>query len=95
MFARVTTAQCPPDKLEEIAHRILTPSLEAVKRSPGFKDALSFVDTATGKIVMNTVWETEAAMQASDALRKEVLGQAASLGLVVVSTEVYNTVTRS
>ena len=94
MFARVTTAQCPPDKLEEI-DRILTPSLEAVKRSPGFKEALSFVDTATGKIVMNTVWETEAAMQASDALRKETLGQVASLGLVVVSTEIYNSVTRS
>lgn len=88
MIARLTHVQFASDKLEEVT-RSLEPALATVKASPGFRSALLLADRATGKATMVTVWESEAAMQASNPLRQETLAQVAPLLVGAVSTETY------
>jgi quinol monooxygenase YgiN len=94
MLARLTSIQLTPDKLEEVTSSI-APALAAVKASPGFQSALLLADRATGKATMVTVWESEAAMQASNPLRKEQIAKFAPLIVGAVSTEVYEVVARA
>jgi quinol monooxygenase YgiN len=88
MLARRTSVKVAPDTLEELTH-LLEPGLADVKASPGFQSALFLADRATGKATMVTVWETEAARQASLSLRQEALAQVAPLLVGAVSTETY------
>jgi quinol monooxygenase YgiN len=88
MIARVTSVPFSPDKLEEVT-RSLDALIAPVQQSPGFKGLLLLADRPTGKVVMITQWETEAAMQASNSLRQEQLAQVAPLLVGAVSTETY------
>jgi len=93
MIARITSVQFSPDKLEEVSQSI-EGGIDAVQQSPGFQGLLMLADRSTGKVVMMTQWEGEAAMQASNSLRQEQLAKLAYLVVGPATTEVYEVVTR-
>jgi len=60
MYARVTTLQYQPDKLEEGVQRARETILPAVQQQHGFNSFVALQDPATGKAMLITLFETEA-----------------------------------
>jgi quinol monooxygenase YgiN len=73
MHARVNTAQIQPDQIDEAvaALRALVP--RARQQAPGLKSALVAGDRRTGKTVIVSVWESEAAWEAGEPLYQEAM----------------------
>ena len=64
MYARVTTFQLQPDKIDE-NNRIAAESIvPAIKQQAGFKGFFGLADRSTGKAILITLFETEADMKA-------------------------------
>lgn len=64
MYARVTTFQIQPDKVDE-TNRIANESImPAIKQQAGFKSFFGLQDRTTGKAILITLFETEADMKA-------------------------------
>ena len=60
MFARVTTTQFSPYRMDEAIHLVRERVLPAVQQETGFKGYLMLVDRSTGKGITITLWEEEA-----------------------------------
>lgn len=64
MHARVSTYEFPPDRADEVIRGFDEDrSLEAI---PGIVEAYMLIDRAAGRAMSVTLWETEAALQASE-----------------------------
>ncbi len=64
MYARVTTFQVQPEKMDEgnqIARESVVP---AIRQQAGFKGFYGLEDRTTGKSILITLFETEADMKA-------------------------------
>ena len=59
MFARVTTTQYSPYRLDEAIHIAREHTLPAAQQQTGFKGYLMLVDRSTGKGITITLWEEE------------------------------------
>jgi len=59
MYARVTTYQIQPAKVEEVKQIGRESVYPAIQQQRGFQSFLSLVDHATGKALLITVFETE------------------------------------
>lgn len=59
MYARVTTTQFSPYRLEEAIHTVREHALPAAQQQTGFKGFLMLVDRSTGKGITITLWEGE------------------------------------
>jgi hypothetical protein len=59
MFARVTTTQFSPYRLDEAIHVLRERALPAAQQQSGFKGYLMLVDRSTGKGITITLWEEE------------------------------------
>jgi heme-degrading monooxygenase HmoA len=70
MYVRVTTLQWQIGKKVETmdeATRIVEESIvPAARQQPGFKGFLTLRDRRGGKLLLLTIWETEAALRASE-----------------------------
>ena len=75
MFARVTTFQEAPDRIEDSIRIFREQAAPAVQGQPGFQGAYVLVDRQTGKGLTLCVWESEAAMTSSDAAVRQVREQ--------------------
>lgn len=60
MYARVTTTQFSPYRLDEAIHIVREHTLPAAQQQTGFKGYLMLVDRSTGKGITITLWEEEA-----------------------------------
>jgi heme-degrading monooxygenase HmoA len=82
MFARVTTLQGSPDKVDEGIRHVREETLPAAKGLRGFKGMYMLLDRKTGNSLGITLWETEAELQASteaaNRLRAQVTQTAAA-----------------
>jgi hypothetical protein len=65
MYARVTTIQISPYRVEEAVGVLREQVVPVIQRQNGFKGYLMFVDRSTGKSVNITLWEDEADRQVS------------------------------
>ncbi|HLW03616.1 MAG TPA: hypothetical protein VKT82_33525 [Ktedonobacterales bacterium] len=65
MYARVTSGQLHPDKIDEASRMYEESIVPALKQAKGFKALLALTNRATGKGLVIAMWETEAEMQAS------------------------------
>lgn len=65
MFARVMHIQSKPGKLDEITDLYQTSVLPALKQQDGFISTLLLTDSANGKGVSITIWQTEEALKSS------------------------------
>ncbi len=59
MYARVTTTQYSPYRLEEGINIAREHTLPAAQQQSGFKGYLMLVDRSTGKGITITLWEEE------------------------------------
>ena len=59
MYARVTTIQISPYRLEEAIGILRDQVAPAMQQQNGFKGYLMFVDRGTGKSINITLWEEE------------------------------------
>jgi hypothetical protein len=59
MFARVTTTQFSPYRLDESIHMAREQIVPAAQQQTGFKGYLMLVDRSTGKGITITLWEGE------------------------------------
>ena len=59
MYARVTTTQFSPYRLEEAIGVIRDHTVPAAQKQDGFKGYLLLVDRSTGKGITITLWEEE------------------------------------
>ena len=65
MFARVTTIQISPYRVEEAVGVLREQVVPAIQQQNGFKGYLMFVDRSTGKSINITLWEDEGDRQVS------------------------------
>ena len=66
MYARVTTFQIEPAKLDEALEVTRGSILPAMKQQQGFKGVLTLVDRQTGKATSITLWDPEADLKAGE-----------------------------
>jgi hypothetical protein len=93
MFARVTTTQGAPDSIDEVGRVIKDFVIPGVEGIAGFKGGLWLADPAGGKGIAITLFETEAALQASEAAADKLRGKAVSqIQATVVSVERFEVV---
>lgn len=59
MYARVTTTQFSPYRVDEAIHITREYAVPAARQQEGFKGFLMFVDRSTGKGITITLWEEE------------------------------------
>jgi len=90
MFARVSTFQGSPDRLDESTRSALDEVLPAARQVDGFVGLLSLIDRATGRAIAITLWRDAQAMQASEAWADRVRAEGAvAVGESIVSVERY------
>ncbi len=66
MYARVTTVQIQPGKMEEAIRIYRDSVVPAAKQQHGFNGVFLLTDPNTGKGLSITWWETEADMKAGE-----------------------------
>ena len=67
MYARVVSGQYQSAKMDEGVEMFRNSLAPAARQQQGFKGILGLVDRASGKGISITLWETEAALKASEA----------------------------
>jgi heme-degrading monooxygenase HmoA len=76
MFARVTSAQLSPGQIETFISMIRDQVIPRAQNLPGFKGGYWLVDRSTGKGIGVTLFESEEALDATEAqanrIREEV-----------------------
>jgi heme-degrading monooxygenase HmoA len=93
MFARVSTLQGPPDRLDEGIKALQEQVLPAAKEMRGYKGILGLADRASGKMVGITLWENEDALRESeDAASKLRTDRSNAGGAEIVSVERFEVV---
>ena len=66
MFARITTFEGPPERVEELRYAVVDRTLPAVERLEGFAGALVLANRQSGNLQVIILWESEHAMSASE-----------------------------
>ncbi len=77
MFARVTSAESSPGDVDAWIEYIRENVLVQARQIPGWQGVIDLVNRSTGKNVTITLWESEAAMQASGTAAEPLRSQAA------------------
>jgi quinol monooxygenase YgiN len=67
MYARVTTVQLAPDKVDEAIRIYQESVIPAAQQQQGYRSTLLVTDRASGKGMAITVWESLDALNASEA----------------------------
>jgi heme-degrading monooxygenase HmoA len=90
MWARVSTFQGEPGRVDESIQITMERALPAAREIPGFKGILGLADRSTGKSLTVTLWESEEAMRESEAAADRIREDAAQAGgEQIVSVERY------
>ena len=72
MFARLTTIQGKPEKIEDAIRVIENDVIPASKVLPGFKSGYWFADRKSGKMYSLTVFETEKHLEETEAAANQL-----------------------
>ena len=59
MFARVTTLQTSPDRIEESVQFVREQALPAMQKRPGFQTMYYLIDRQAGRAMAIALWDTE------------------------------------
>jgi hypothetical protein len=82
MYARVTTIQISPYRLDEAIWVLKEQVVPTIEQQNGFKGYLMFVDRSTGKSINVTLWEEEADREvtgSNSAYYREAIGKVVPL----------------
>ena len=66
MFARITTYEGRPERVEEFRRAMVEHVMPALRRLPGFQGILFLADHQSGKLLAVALWETEESLHASE-----------------------------
>jgi quinol monooxygenase YgiN len=73
MHARVNTLKVQPNRIDDLV-AVLQPLLPSAKQqAPGLKSLMIACDRSTGKLLMVSRWETEAAAEAAESVYQEAV----------------------
>ena len=90
MFARVSTYQGDPDKLDEGTRYAVDQVLPRARQMAGWKGIYVLVDRESGKQLSVTLWESEQDMRASEEAAHTAKNESArAAGGAVVGVERY------
>ena len=94
MHARVTTSQARSEAVEEAIRIVQESILPAARQQPGFRGLIHLADRGTGKGLTLSLWETEAAMRASEesGYYREQLAKVATLLVTQPTTAAFEVV---
>jgi len=92
MFARMTRATGPADKLDELIARYQKTLLPSIATRPGYLGGLLLVDRRMGSGRSFTYWQDETSMRESEQMATEARAQVAQLGEQVEEPERYELV---
>ena len=76
MFARVSTIQGTPERVQDGIRQVQEQVLPALQKLAGSKGAYLLVDRKSGKFLSITLWETLKALEASSAAGDRLRAQA-------------------
>jgi heme-degrading monooxygenase HmoA len=89
MFARVAIYEVPPHRISE-AEGAFRQAIDEIRTMAGVSGAYLLVSTDSGRVVTMTLWENQAAMEASRVTASQLRRKAAgALDGSVVSAEEY------
>jgi len=80
MFARLTRITADPARIDEIAPIVRDQVLPAAQQMAGFRGMYAMVDRQSGTSLSFTLWESEAAMQASEEAANRLRSDASTRG---------------
>jgi heme-degrading monooxygenase HmoA len=86
MYARVTTIQGAPGKMDDAESHIQEQTLPQLRKMDGFKGFLAMGDRQSGKVVGVAFWESEEALRATDEAVSSVRSGAAEAADGAVSS---------
>jgi heme-degrading monooxygenase HmoA len=90
MYARVTTIEGPPDKIDDATRHVREQVLPQLQQMDGFKGFVALSDRQSGKVLGVAFWESEEVLQATEeAVSRVRSGAAESVGGTVAGVEQY------
>ena len=93
MYARVTTLEGSPDKMDDGTRHIREQTLPQLQRMDGFKGFVALSDRQSGKMLGVAFWESEEALLATEEAVSSVRsGAAEAAGGTVAGVEQYEVV---
>jgi heme-degrading monooxygenase HmoA len=60
MYARLVTAHVKPGNFDLVTRKFEEKVIPTLRKQPGFRDEVSFVDADRGEAVANSFWDSEA-----------------------------------
>jgi heme-degrading monooxygenase HmoA len=85
MYARVTTIEGAPDKMDDAARHVREQTLPQLQQMDGFKGFVSLGDRQSGKVLGVAFWESEDALRATEEAVSDVRSGAAEAANGTVS----------
>jgi heme-degrading monooxygenase HmoA len=73
MHARVNTTRVAPDQIDDFATAMKALVPRAIPQSPGLQSALVLGERGTGKVVIVSRWDSEAAGDAAEPVYEEAM----------------------
>ena len=92
MFARIGTWQGSEEELDRWIDRSRAQVKPRIAEDPGLVAAYWLVDRSAGKGLIVTLWESEAAMRASEQARRERQAAMTTVTGAVVTTDRYEVI---
>jgi heme-degrading monooxygenase HmoA len=90
MYARVTTLEGPPDKIDDATRHVREQTLPQLQQMDGFEGFVTLVDRQSGKQLAVALWESEEALRATEeAVSSMRSGVAEAAGATVAGVERY------
>ena len=93
MYARVTTLEGTPDKMDDATRHVREQTLPQLQQMDGFKGFVALGDRQSGKLLGVAFWESEETLQATEEAVSGVRsGVAEAAGGTVAGVEHYEVV---
>src|SRR5215210_3744192 len=93
MYARITTLEGSPDKVDDGTRHIQEQTLPQLQQMDGFKGFVALNDRQSGKVLGVALWESEEALRATEEAVSSVRsGVAEAVGGTVAGVENYEVV---
>ena len=90
MYARVSTIQGAPGKVDDVARQTQEQTLPQLQKMEGFKGFVALGDRQSGKVLGVAFWESEEALRATEQAVSSVRsGAAGAADGIVASVEEY------
>ncbi len=93
MYARITTLEGTPDKMDDATRHLQEQVLPQLQQMDGFKGFVALGDRQSGKVLGVAYWESEEALRDTEGAVSSVRSEAAeAAGGTVASVEQYEVV---